>query len=430
MKKQKVSKVQIIRYMVQLISLVLFPGLFILTYSNIKSLYIAIITGSFSIQGMIPVVLNLVTIIGITIILGRFFCGWLCAFGTFMDIIYAISTRILKIKFKIPHEIDRKLKYIKYVILVASIGLVWSFQSNFLDNKDPWDAFAQFPNVHSMVFNHTFAFILLIFIIVGAMFIERFFCRYLCPLGAVFSITSRFRIIKINKVKDKCGKCRICTNNCIMGIEMYKDDIIKSGECIDCFKCTSVCPRSNVKVKMAKETVAPIIAAGITVTALVSLNEGTNYIDKLSAPKINYVSAEKSTSTDNITSTNRNNTSSTKNANSTGSQNVLGSSGGVQKSSNITQATANLKYKDGVYTGTGTGFRPGDILQVTIKGGKISNIEVVSSNDTLSFFGRAYSQVVPEILNQQTINVDTVSGATMSSDGIIQAVQNALNKAE
>ncbi|MGL5577034.1 MAG: 4Fe-4S binding protein [Sarcina sp.] len=61
---------------------------------------------------------------------------------------------------------------------------------------------------------------------------ERFFCRYLCPLGAVFSIISRFKILKINKKKDKCGKCRLCTNKCVMGISLYEDDNVKSGECI------------------------------------------------------------------------------------------------------------------------------------------------------------------------------------------------------
>ena len=416
MNLKKISKLQIARYIVQIISLFLMPGLFILTYENIKGVYISIITGNFSISTMLPSILNLIVILGMTVILGRFFCGWLCAFGTFMDIIYFISNKLFKIKFRVPEKVDYILKYIKYIILILSIGLVWSFQSKFLDNKDPWDAFAQFPDIHSMIFSHTLAFVILLFIILGAVFIERFFCRYLCPLGAVFALISKIRFIKINKVSDKCGKCRVCTSNCVMGIQMYKNDVIRSGECIDCLKCSTVCPRKNVKVKVAEETIAPALAAGIAVTALVALNEGTNYIDKLTAKKISYVSdanivSNKATSQEAVSQSN-----------------VNAAENNLDKVVSTKQNT-NSKYKEGIFTGTGTGFRPGDEMQVTIKDGKITNIEVVSSNDTPNFFGRAYNQVIPEIINSQSTDVDTVSGATMSSDGIIQGVQNALIKA-
>ena len=94
------------------------------------------------------------------------------------------------------------------------------------------------------------AFLILVFIIIGAIFIERFFCKYLCPLGAIFAITSKLRLFKIDKPSAKCGKCRVCTNNCPMGIKLYKNEKVNNGECINCLRCTEVCPRKNAQASL------------------------------------------------------------------------------------------------------------------------------------------------------------------------------------
>lgn len=91
-----------------------------------------------------------------------------------------------------------------------------------------------------------------------------------------------------------------------------------------------------------------------------------------------------------------------------------------------TEAVTGQNYQDGVYTGVGSGFR-GDIsMEVTVENGLIFDITVISSNDDAQFFDRAKSSIISQIINTQTIDVDTVSGATFSSNGIIEAVANAL----
>lgn len=87
------------------------------------------------------------------------------------------------------------------------------------------------------------------------------------------------------------------------------------------------------------------------------------------------------------------------------------------------------EYKDGTYTGTGQGFRGAIKVSVTIKNGKIAAIKVLSKSDDAAYFGKAKRGVLAAILKGQTTNVDAVSGATYSSNGIIQAVRNALKKA-
>ena len=86
-------------------------------------------------------------------------------------------------------------------------------------------------------------------------------------------------------------------------------------------------------------------------------------------------------------------------------------------------------YKDGTYQGSGTGFGGTITVQVTISGGKIASIDILSaSGETPSYFASAQG-VIDRMISGQTPNVDAVSGATYSSNGIIQAVQNALSKA-
>lgn len=84
-------------------------------------------------------------------------------------------------------------------------------------------------------------------------------------------------------------------------------------------------------------------------------------------------------------------------------------------------------YLDGTYTGTGQGFRGEITVEVTVVGGTIRDITVTSQQDDEQFFNKAESTVIEEILSSQSVDVTPVSGATFSSNGIIEAVSNALN---
>ena len=88
--------------------------------------------------------------------------------------------------------------------------------------------------------------------------------------------------------------------------------------------------------------------------------------------------------------------------------------------------TASSLYEDGTYTGSGTGFRGTTNVSVTVEGGYITDITIVSYQDDTPYFNRAQSSVLPDIIDTQGIDVDTVSGATFSSNGIIEAVADAL----
>ena len=103
--------------------------------------------------------------------------------------------------------------------------------------------------------------------------------------------------------------------------------------------------------------------------------------------------------------------------------------GGDSSPSKLDQDTYTGSYKDGTYTGTGKGFKGTVTAKVTISGGKIKTIDVSGSDDA-AYFGKAKSGIINKMISTQSTNVDTVSGATYSSNGIISAVRNALKKAQ
>ena len=259
-------------------------------------------------------------------------------------------------------------------------------QLEFLNGASPWDAFGymftvkNLPDIGGAFTNFTLGTILLVVILGTSMFVERFFCRYMCPLGAVFTLTSRFRIFRIKKVRDKCGACKICTYNCPMGIPLYKKDKISTGECIQCMKCTTVCPRNNAKLTVADENINAIVAGTVAVAAITS---------------VYYVGS----------------------AISGGSVNTSGYSSSVKG-----------QYTDGTYEGSGTGFRGGTTtVSVTVSGGNITDIQVLSNGDDAPYFNKAKNSVISQIIDTQSSSVDAVSGATFSSNGIMSAVEDALS---
>ena len=388
----KIKKIQIARHLVQIISAFLFPGLYVLAFSELKTVHTMITSGNFNFISAFPSLIELITVIFTTIILGRFFCGWICTFGAYNDLIHYISKKVFKVKFKINPKVDAILKYTKYLILVFIAAISWTIGSTILEGTSPWDAFAQITDISNVLSTLTIGFILLLLITVGAFFIERFFCRYLCPLGAIFTIISKISIFKFNKPNDKCGKCMACTTNCSMGLPLSEVNSVRGGECINCFNCLEVCPRNNTQANLLGQDVNPALASSIAIAGLVGVY-----------------------ALNNVGGT------------------VLTNAGLASDSSisSISSTTATSKYKDGTYTGSATGFKRGTTkVSVTIKNGVITNITTVSNGDTPSYYSRVEIKIFNEILSDQSTSVDTISGATFSCNGIINAVKAALTTAE
>ncbi len=376
---KKISPTQIVRTVIQLIAFVTVPALFITVFSSTGGIMTSIAGGSFVLSENIGRIILILGVFLITLVWGRFFCGFICSFGAMQDLLNSIG-KLIPFKIKVPEKADKWLKLLKYALLAFVAVGVWGFSVTGDTVWSPWTVFgvySSFSGWSSLKYFLTLGGVFLLLIIIGSMFIERFFCRYLCPLGALFSLVSRFRIYSLKRKPDKCGNCKLCTSKCSMGIPLYKYEKVRSGECINCMKCTSVCPNENI----AADTL-PAISGVVAVTAIAGLYY---------AGVINTVPDEKE-----------------------------------NEPISIEDITASGTYSDGVFKGSGEGFR-GDIdVTVTVENGIISDISIESYKDDREFLQKAKNGVISAIISSQSTDVDAVSGATFSSNGIKEAVADAL----
>lgn len=237
----------------------------------------------------------------ITIFTGRFFCGWICPFGFYMDLITQLR-KIFKIRYRnLSEKLNRVLHKLRYAILVFFLILPfllgpispwqWSL-ALFLAGPFkpitvllgplepliiPWKGGLEFlgldvsyPYVSDIIFYSSGIFIwinVFVFValtVVSSFIVRRFWCRF-CPTGASIAIVNRFRgfkwapVLHINKIEEKCTKCGICKRVCPLQVtEVYeqKGGKITTSMCMLCFRCVEMCPYEDcLEVKMGRKTV-------------------------------------------------------------------------------------------------------------------------------------------------------------------------------
>ena len=376
-----ITLTQVIRHAFQTAGFLLMPGLFILGLGAFKGLWQAVLGGNFTWTAMGAPLLTLLAIIPITALWGRFFCGYLCAFGGMQELVGFIGKKLNIPKLRITPQADRVMRKIKYGIL-GVLFVLWTFSISY-DFVSPWSVFGQYSNYKGwsdLTGWFTVGGQFLIAIIVFSLFVERGFCRYLCPLGGVFSLISRARLFNV-KGNGGCVSCGKCDAECPMGVNVSSQaggaipgGAVKSSECIDCFRCVEKCGRKALYTS-PREAVAGS-AAALAITGVYQIGAIT-----VSSP--------------------------------------------VAGISSLTSASQG-QYIDGVYEGSAQGYRGEIKVKVKVSGGQIASIDVESYSDDDQFFHQAKNTVISQILSGQTTDVQTVSGATFSSRGIIQAVANAL----
>ncbi len=194
-----------------------------------------------------------------SILFGRMICGWLCPFGLVQELVYKVKTPKLG---KSP--VTRILSYLKYVILVFFVLIV---PITYAFRDTPLPTFCKYicpagtlegglgllsNAVNESYFSmlgplFTWKFMLMVSILVGSIFIFRLFCRFICPLGALYGLFNRISLFGIKLDNSKCTHCGLCVNHCKVDIRCVGDQ-----ECISCGECIDVCPTKAISWKGSK----------------------------------------------------------------------------------------------------------------------------------------------------------------------------------
>ncbi len=199
-------------------------------------------------------VLGLLMLFGI--VLGRAVCGLLCPFGLVQDLLHKIPVP----KLKVPPALDRPARYLKYAVLLVLVVLLPALAVTGAGVAVPYFCKYLCPagtleggiplmladpalrGLAGALFNWK-ALVLLVILAASAL-IHRPFCKYLCPLGAFYSLFNRFSFYRMELDKSACVGCKQCERSCPMDVEVTKN--INGGECIRCGKCKAVCPTGAI----------------------------------------------------------------------------------------------------------------------------------------------------------------------------------------
>ena len=190
------------------------------------------------------------------ILSGRFVCGWLCPFGWIQELLHKIPGK----KGKVPTKVNSVLKWMKYGILLVFVLFLPILTVDEFGLSTPYFCKYICPagtleggiplllmneslrNAVGFLFSWKIGILLLV--ILAAVFLFRPFCRYLCPLGAFYSLFNPVSFYRYSVDKDKCTKCGKCANVCKMNIAAYQTP--NSPECIRCGECIKVCPAKAI----------------------------------------------------------------------------------------------------------------------------------------------------------------------------------------
>lgn len=199
-------------------------------------------------------ILGILLLLGL--LLGRTICGFLCPAGLLQDLLYKIPVHKVR-----KSRLTRALSYLKYAILIVFVIVLplWHALRSlpvpaFCRDICPAGTLEAAVGLLSNPVNaeklvlldalFTRKLLILIAVCVAGMFIYRFFCRFLCPLGAIYSLFSRIALAGVRVDAEKCTGCGICVSRCEMDVRRVGDH-----ECIQCGACMGVCPEQAIRWK-------------------------------------------------------------------------------------------------------------------------------------------------------------------------------------
>ena len=271
MNAKQLKKIHIwIRAIIQLLYFIFIPSVYTAAFAGVKYIFTQI--GAGEKVELTSFVTVLIVVCVYTAVFGRFFCGFACAFGSLGDGVNAlyrlICKKMKKKPVQIPDRIADRLVYLKYVILVVFVILLPAFVTNSLGMGDPFFCKYICPQgvlegaiplslgnaaIRSALGKlFSFKCFILITVVVLSILFYRPFCKWICPLGAIYSLFNKVSFLHITIENSKCVGCNKCSKACKMDIDVCKTP--NHPECIRCGACIKACPKDAIQYQFLGKT--------------------------------------------------------------------------------------------------------------------------------------------------------------------------------
>ena len=226
------------------------PGAFVAGFSGVKQIFLHI--GAGEVLSADSFTLSLLGLCGFTLLFDRFFCGYACAFGSLGDAVWALSGLLQKKLFhrkkqlRLPERAVLWGQKVKYLLLAGLVALYVTRQEQLMTGASPWEVFSRLTALRLPPEGFGVGIALLVLILLGMAVQPRFFCQFLCPMGAVFALLPVLPFARLHRQSEGCiPGCNACKQQCPVCLKL-EESSLRSGECIACEACVGTCPKQNI----------------------------------------------------------------------------------------------------------------------------------------------------------------------------------------
>jgi polyferredoxin len=175
------------------------------------------------------------------------FCSWLCPVGTISEYLWRAGRKMFGRNFRIPRWLDIPLRGLKYLLLGFFVWAVASMSAGAIESfmHSPYGLIAAVKMLDFFRFMSVTGLVVIGVLAVASLFVENFWCRYLCPYGALLGLTSLLSPLRIRRNSEACIDCAKCARACPSGLPVDHLASVRSAECTGCLACVSVCPAES-----------------------------------------------------------------------------------------------------------------------------------------------------------------------------------------
>ncbi len=205
----------------------------------------------------------------ISLIFRKSFCSWLCPVGTVSEWLWRLGRETFRRNFRLPRWADIPLRGLKYVLFGLFLYAVMSMPvagiRGFLEG--PYGMVADVKMMNFFRYMSIATAVTLGVLVLLSVLVQNFWCRYLCPYGAMLGIVGLFSPARIRRDPEACIDCAKCSRECPSQLPVDKLVTIRSAECTACMQCVAVCPSDgalHLGLPRRRRLPAWAVAAGIT----------------------------------------------------------------------------------------------------------------------------------------------------------------------